>query len=81
MDNPTYRVASILKIQPETADTSSYEFALEDGQELQFLPGQFNMLGFPGAEESAISFSSLARPGSNRFTHTIQGRECNPADR
>ena len=71
MDNPTYRVASILKIQPETADTSSYEFALEDGQELQFLPGQFNMLGFFGIGEAAVSLSS--DPGSGGpFQHTVR---------
>jgi NAD(P)H-flavin reductase len=72
MDNPNYRVALIVDIQPETIDTSSYLFALEDGQEFQFLPGQFNMLGLPGTEEAAISFSSLATPGSSRFTHTIR---------
>jgi len=72
MDNPNYRVALIVDIQPETIDTSSYLFALEDGQEFQFLPGQFNMLGLPGTEEAAISFSSLATAGSSRFTHTIR---------
>ena len=72
MDNPNYRAARILEIQPETIDTSSYLFALEDEQEFQFSPGQFNMLGMPGAEESAISFSSLARPGGSRFIHTIR---------
>jgi len=72
MDNPHYRVARLLDVQPETEDTSSYLFVLEDGGDFQFSPGQFNMLGLPGTEEAAISFSSLAVAGSGRFTHTIR---------
>ncbi|MEW5803576.1 MAG: FAD/NAD(P)-binding protein [bacterium] len=72
MDNPYYRTARLLEIQPETEDTSSYVFALEDGQSFRYSPGQFNMLGLPGTEEAAISFSSLATADSSRFTHTIR---------
>ncbi|MEW6382283.1 MAG: FAD/NAD(P)-binding protein [bacterium] len=72
MDHPHYRTARLVEVQPETADTSSYEFILEDGQDLRFSPGQFNMLGLPGAGEAALSFSSLSAPGSSRFVHTIR---------
>lgn len=72
METPGYQTAQLLEIQAETADTSSYLLALEGEREIQYFPGQFNMLGVLGSEEAAISYSSLAVVGSNRFTHTIR---------
>jgi NAD(P)H-flavin reductase len=72
MDNPHYLMARLLEVQPESPDISSYLFILENGQEIRYLPGQFNMLGLIGVEEAAISFSSLAVPENNQFVHTIR---------
>lgn len=70
METTEYRIARLLKVQPETGDVSSYLFALEEERDFQFLPGQFSMIGLPGVEEAAFSFSSL--PDKNRFIHTIR---------
>lgn len=71
MDSTDYQIAQVLKIQQETANIKTYQFACEGSKTFQFSPGQFNMIGLPGVGESAISFSSLTVPGSNKFTHTI----------
>jgi NAD(P)H-flavin reductase len=73
MDNTEFTSARILEITQETGTIRTYLFALEDGHPFQCSPGQFNMLGVPGVEEAAISFSSLPRGKSTQFTHTIEG--------
>jgi NAD(P)H-flavin reductase len=72
MENCDYLTARLLEIRPETADTNTYLFALENLREFPYLPGQFNMAGFIGLEEAPFSFSSRAEPGSNRFEHTVR---------
>lgn len=72
MNHPSYRHARLLEIHPETADTGSFVFVPEDDADLCFYPGQFNMLGFPGAEEAAISFSSFPDENTREFVHTIR---------
>lgn len=54
------QTAVIDRIQPEIDGVSTYDLRLVDDQQQQafgFLPGQFNMLYFPGAGEIAISIS------------------------
>jgi NAD(P)H-flavin reductase len=67
-----FKVARLVDVQPETADTSTYLFDLDSEPEFLFTPGQFNMMGLPGLEEAPISMSSLAAPGNNLFAHTIR---------
>ncbi len=73
MDSIDYQMAQVLDIQMETAAIKSYLFTCVESKIFRFSPGQFNMIGLPGVGEAAISFSSLAIPGSNQFTHTIAG--------
>ncbi len=70
-DTLAFKTARIVDIFQETAEIRSYFLSLEEEEDFQFTPGQFNMLGLPGVEEAAISFSSLAQPGNNFFMHTI----------
>ncbi|OGW39160.1 MAG: hypothetical protein A2Y97_13085 [Nitrospirae bacterium RBG_13_39_12] len=59
---------SIKDIKTETNDVKTYVLSLKDS--FKALPGQFNMLGYPGVGEAPISYSSLVRNGY--FEHTIK---------
>ncbi|MBT8447729.1 MAG: FAD/NAD(P)-binding protein [Gammaproteobacteria bacterium] len=55
----------------DTADTFTLHLEAEDGEDLEFAPGQFNMLYAFGAGESAISISGdPAAP--ERLVHTVR---------
>lgn len=71
-ESSEFKIALLTDVQPETADTSTYLFAIEGEQEFLFQPGQFNMMGLPGLGEAPISMSSLAAPGNNLVAHTIR---------
>jgi NAD(P)H-flavin reductase len=72
MDNLDFRSARLLEVRPETKDIDTYVLTMEDEGGLRYSPGQFNMIGFPGFEEAAISFSSLSENGGLEFSHTIR---------
>ena len=60
--------ARILDIRSETSDIKTYRISAEDN--FYALPGQFNMVGYPGAGEAPISLSSVV--SKNCFDHTIR---------
>lgn len=63
--------ATIESIKDQTEDTKTYTIKMEEGQTLEFLPGQFNMVSLMGYGEAPISISSSpAQTGS--FDHTIR---------
>jgi NAD(P)H-flavin reductase len=63
--------AVITEVLRETEDVWTFSLRPVGGRALgPFLPGQFNMLGFPGVGEAAISISS--RPEKDLFLHTIR---------
>ena len=66
--------AVIREVREESYDTRTYTMAFEDPSLQQgygFQAGQYNMLGFPGVGEAAISISS--DPGvRTTFQHTIR---------
>lgn len=70
MKNPLLPVRAVITdIKTETTDVRTYSLVLRD---IPFnpLPGQFNMVGYPGAGEAPISLSSLVREGA--FQHTVR---------
>jgi NAD(P)H-flavin reductase len=60
--------ARIKDIKSETDEVKTY--VLSTGDSFEALPGQFNMVGYPGVGEAPISFSSLVHNGY--FEHTIK---------
>lgn len=67
--NPLVPVrAHIQDVKSETDDVKTY--VLSTGNGFRAMPGQFNMLGYPGVGESPISLSSVVRNGT--FTHTVR---------
>jgi NAD(P)H-flavin reductase len=63
--------AVITELKRETGDVRTYTLELAGGRPFpKFTPGQFNMLGYPGVGEAAISVSSL--PAGSIFLHTIK---------
>ena len=57
----------------ETYDVFSFSLEpVEEGIEVRFEPGQFNMLYAFGAGESAISISGDSRQNRNRLVHTVR---------
>jgi len=67
----TTRPATIINIQKETGDVSTYIFRMKGKDPFKFNAGQFNMLGFHGVGEAPISFSSN-QLDINSFAHTIR---------
>ncbi|MEJ2182358.1 MAG: FAD/NAD(P)-binding protein [Nitrospirota bacterium] len=68
--------AVIRDIRRETGDVRTYTLSLE-GDSLHALPGQFNMLGWPGVGEAPISVSSLHGPEGIQHTIRAVGRVTN----
>ncbi len=60
--------ARIVDITIEAEETKTYTLSVENSFEA--MPGQFNMIGYPGVGEAPISFSSIVHEGS--FEHTIK---------
>lgn len=71
MKNPLAPVkARIAGIRDDTHDVRSYTLETPEGAFEDFRPGQFNMVGLPGAGEAPISLSTLVSNGA--FEHTIR---------
>lgn len=69
MKNPLLPFRAVIKgIKKESEGVRTYNLSLKEG-EFNALPGQFNMLGYPGVGEAPISLSSI---GKNTFEHTIR---------
>lgn len=67
--NPVKPIKAHIKdIQSEIEDVKTYTLSV-DGS-FAAVPGQFNMVGYPGVGEAPISFSSIVRSGC--FEHTIK---------
>ncbi len=68
--------AVIREIRRETDDTRTYTLAFKDPalqRGFSFRPGQYNMVGFPGLGEAAISLSSDPGAGAGAaFQHTVR---------
>jgi NAD(P)H-flavin reductase len=60
--------ARIRSIKTEAEQVKTYNLSIKGP--FAAIPGQFNLVGFPGVGESAISFSSVVRNGC--FDHTIK---------
>jgi NAD(P)H-flavin reductase len=60
--------ARIIDIRKEAEEIRTYSVAVKES--FHGLPGQFNMVGYPGVGEAPVSFSSLVRRGV--FEHTIK---------
>lgn len=60
--------ARIKDIKLEAEDIKTYTLSIEGS--FVAIPGQFNMVGYPGVGEAPISFSSIVRNKS--FEHTIK---------
>lgn len=60
--------ARIKDIKLEAEDVKTYTLSIEGS--FAAIPGQFNMVGYPGVGEAPISFSSIVRNKS--FEHTIK---------
>lgn len=71
--------AFIKDIKPEAEGVKTFTMSIE-GYSYQAVPGQFNMVGYPGLGEAPISLSSISADGS--FGHTIKavGRVTNFLD-
>jgi len=72
MENTDYHTATLVERMTEAHDVTTCVFAMDDREEFPFLPGQFNMIGFPGVEEAPVTMSSLPAPGNSLFAHTIR---------
>jgi sulfhydrogenase subunit gamma (sulfur reductase) len=60
--------ARIRDIKTEAEEVKTYNLSIKSS--FAAIPGQFNLVGFPGVGESPISFSSVVRNGY--FDHTIK---------
>jgi sulfhydrogenase subunit gamma (sulfur reductase) len=60
--------ARIRDIKLEAEEVKTYNLSIKSS--FAAIPGQFNLVGFPGVGESPISFSSVVRNGY--FDHTIK---------
>jgi NAD(P)H-flavin reductase len=60
--------ARIKDIKLEAEDIKTYTLSIEGS--FVAIPGQFNMIGYPGVGEAPISFSSIVHDGA--FEHTIK---------
>jgi NAD(P)H-flavin reductase len=70
VENPLLPVRAVIAdIRAEAVDVRTYSLLLGNVP-FNALPGQFNMVGCPGAGEAPISLSSLARDGA--FEHTVR---------
>lgn len=70
--NPLRPLNAILKdIKKETADVNTYTLQVGDDYPKILVPGQFNMIGYPGIGEAPISFSAARRDGE--IGHTVRG--------
>jgi NAD(P)H-flavin reductase len=65
---------TVASIKEETHDTKTYVLSADSGEFSGFAPGQFNMVGLPGAGEAPISLSSLSEDGSVHHTVRAVGR-------
>ncbi|HEY0283643.1 MAG TPA: FAD/NAD(P)-binding protein, partial [Rhizomicrobium sp.] len=66
------RVARVLRRRRDLKDVATLDLEMEDGGDLAFAPGQFNMLTMFGVGEVAISISGdPAKPGGG-LVHTIR---------
>lgn len=67
--NPVKPIKAHIKdIQSEIEDVKTYTLSVEGS--FAAVPGQFNMVGYPGVGEAPISLSSVVRNGC--FEHTIK---------
>lgn len=65
------KTAVVKEVITEAEDTFSLRLSLSNGNGIYCRPGQFNMLGVPGAGEAPFSFSLLDEEGKE-FVHTIR---------
>ena len=63
--------ARIIRVKRETRDTKTFVLSLPSGENLDYAPGQFNMVGVAGVGEAPISISS-GPTESGEFEHTIR---------
>lgn len=69
--NPLKPYTAVLKeVRDENSEVKTYTLKAGDGFPMSPLPGQFNMLGYPGIGEAPISFSAVGEDGE--FQHTIR---------
>lgn len=66
------REAVVVTTKDHTPDTKTFRLRLgNEGQKLDFRPGQFNMLGLPGFGEAPFTFSSPPQADGS-FEHTVR---------
>ncbi len=82
LDNPLFYEAEVLTKTRETEDTFTYCFSFIKRQvrdELQFVPGQFNLIDIPGLDlHASIITSNPNEP--HTFEHTFQYNPRNPKE-